>query len=398
MRTTPLFDADNHYYEPRDVFSRHFEPKLRDKMIRIETAPDGTEVISAKDRRFNFLDDMHFNFSTAPRPGSLREFLKSIKDENVTDSTVWEAIRKEAVDRHARIDFMDAHGIDGCFLFPTLGVCLEPLLKDDPEALQANYRAFNRWLDDDWGFARDGRIYSPPMFSLTDLSAAVTELDWALKRGARMIGMLPGPVQMRSPADPMFDEFWRRADEAHITLVLHIGESGYNQMFSTYWGENPWPSAHKQSALQWTLFYGDRPIMDTIAALIYHNFFGRYPNIKVLSVENGCQWVPYLLNAMDKMKGMGRNGPWPGGPIKGKPSEIFKQHIYVNPYHEEDHALLAKQIGVGHVVFGSDYPHAEGMEQPREFINDLGNHMGRAELQMIVHDNARNLVEGDRGH
>jgi len=392
MNAIPLFDADNHYYEPRDVFSRHFEPKLRDKMIRIDTAADGTDVITAGHQRFNFLDDIKFNFDSAPRPGSLREFLKSIKEDNVRDSTVWEKIRKEAVDRGARLEFMDAHGIEACFLFPTLGVCLEPLLKGDPEALQANYRAFNRWLDDDWGFARDSRIYTPPMISLTDIDDAIAELEWALKRGARMIAMLPGPVQMRSPADPVFDGFWQRANEAGVTLAFHIGESGYNQMFSAYWGENPWPSAHRQSAFQWTVFYGDRPIMDTVAALIYHNFFGRYPNIKVLSVENGCQWVPYLLNAMDKMKGMGRNGPWPGGPITGKPSEIFKKHVYINPYHEEDHASLARLIGAGQVVFGSDYPHAEGMENPGEFVDELRDQIAEEELQMIVHDNARSLV------
>ena len=392
MSKLSIIDADNHYYEARDVFARHFEPKLKDKMIRIESLPDGSDVISANGRRFNFLDDIQFNFNTAPKPGSLREFLMSLKADKVTESTIWEPIRKETVDRDARIAFMDAHGIETCFLFPTLGVCLEPLFRDDSEGLQANYRAFNRWLDDDWGFARDGRILAPPLISLTDLDAAIRELEWALSRGTRMIAMLPGPAAGRSPADPIFDPFWQRANEAKLTLVYHIGESGYNQMFSTYWGEEPWPSAHHQSAFQWTLFYGDRPIMDTMAILIYHNFFGRYPNIKVLSVENGCQWVPYLLNAMDKMKGMGRNGPWPGGRISGKPSEIFKQHVFVNPYHEEDHAALAKLIGTSQVVFGSDYPHAEGMERPEEMVAHLSAELPEADVRMIMHDNARRLM------
>ena len=392
MPDIEIFDADNHYYEARDVFSRHMEPKLRDKQVDIHTAADGQEVITACGRRFNFLDDIRFNFDTAPRPGSLREFLKAIKEDNVKDSTVWEPIRREAVDRAARIRFMDERRIDACFLFPTLGVCLEPMLKDDPQALQANYRAFNRWLDDDWGFARDGRIYAPPMISLTDLDAAVAELEWAIGRGARMIAMLPGPVAGRAPSDPCFDRFWSRANEAKLTLAFHIGESGYNQMFSTYWGENPWPSAHQQSAFQWTLFYGDRPIMDTIAALIYHNFFGRFPNIKVLSVENGSGWAPYLISAMDKMKGMGRNGPWPGGRVTERPSAIFRRHIFVNPFHEEDHVALSALIGPSQVVFGSDYPHAEGLEAPESFLAEIEDRMPQDEVRMIMGDNARRLV------
>ena len=81
-----------------------------------------------------------------------------------------------------------------------------------------------------------------------------------------------------------------------------------------------------------------------------------------MSVENGAIWVPYLLKAMDNMKGMGRNGPWPGGYVEGKPSEIFKRHVYVSPHHYgEDIAGLVELIGVERALFGSDFPHAEGM-------------------------------------
>ena len=90
-------------------------------------------------------------------------------------------------------------------------------------------------------------------------------------------------------------------------------------MMAPFWGEEPNPSSHQQSAFQWTCFYGDRPIMDTIAALVLHNLFGRFPNIRCLSVENGSLWVPYLLKVMDKMNGMGRNGPWLGGRVTERP-------------------------------------------------------------------------------
>ena len=89
----------------------------------------------------------------------------------------------------------------------------------------------------------------------------------------------------------------------------------------------------------------------------------------MLSVENGSLWVPYLLKAMDKMKGMGRNGPWLGGYVEGRPSEIFKQHVYVSPYHEEDIVALAELIGDDRILFGSDFPHPEGLAEPAEFAD-----------------------------
>jgi predicted TIM-barrel fold metal-dependent hydrolase len=161
---------------------------------------------------------------------------------------------------------------------------------------------------------------------------------------------------------------------------------------SVYWGEEANPASHHQSAFQWVCMYGDRPIMDTIVALIMGNFFGRYPDIKVLSVENGSLWVPYLLKAMDKMKGMGRNGPWIGGRVHGRASEIFKQHVWVNPYHEEDHKALANLIGVEHVVFGSDYPHAECVPHPEEFIAGIQAQFPEPEVRKLMRDNARHLL------
>jgi predicted TIM-barrel fold metal-dependent hydrolase len=139
------------------------------------------------------------------------------------------------------------------------------------------------------------------------------------------------------------------------------------------------------------MFYGDRPVMDTIAALILHNLFGRFPNVRVLSVENGSLWVPYLLKQLDKMKGMGRKGPWLGGFVHGRPSEIFKRHVFVSPYHEEDVIALAKLIGASQVVFGSDFPHAEGLERPLDFSDALAG-LADHDVRRIMRDNARALV------
>ena len=72
------------------------------------------------------------------------------------------------------------------------------------------------------------------------------------------------------------------------------------------------------------------------------------------------------------MKGMGRNGPWPGGYVKGRPSDIFKEKVFVSPYHEEDIVALARTIGASQVLFGSDYPHPEGLAEPLSFRDALG--------------------------
>jgi predicted TIM-barrel fold metal-dependent hydrolase len=383
-----LFDADNHYYETRDCFTRHIEPKLRARAVRVETRADGRDEIRVGDRPFTFL--ANWSFERVARPGALREMLR--RKEYADDGrAVQEAVQPAYRDREARLALMDAQGVEAAFLFPTLAVCVEHFMKDDPEQLYANFHAFNRWLDEDWGFAGKGRIYGAPLLSLRDVSRACAELDFVLARGAKLVALRPGPAFGRSPADPHFDPFWARLDEARGPVAFHIAESGYNEMISVHWGEEANPSSHRQSAFQWTCMYGDRPIMDTLAALVFGNLFGRFPHVRVLSVENGSLFVPYLMKVMDKMGGMGLGGPWPGGRIREKPSQILRRHVLVSPYHEEDVVELARQIGPSQVIFGSDFPHAEGLAEPAEFARQIAS-LPEAEQRMILRENAAGLV------
>lgn len=386
-----LFDADNHYYEPHDCFTRYLAPQHRDKRIELREVEPGQRRLFIGERPFTFLAGEGFAGEKVAKAGALRELLRSMKTGVSDEGATQEAMRPAYQDREARLALMDAQGVESIFLFPTLGVCVEHFMKDDVELMYENVHAFNRWLNEDWGFNYRDRIYAPPLLSLLDLDRAVAELEWVLAEGARIVSLRPGPAFGRSPADPHFDPFWARLDEAKVPVAFHIAESGYNEMMSVHWGEEANPSSHRQSALQWSCFYGDRVIIDTVAALILHNLFGRFPNVNVVSVENGSLWVSYAMKVMDKMKGMGRNGPWPGGYVRGRPSDVLKQHVFVSPYHEEDIQALVAALGASQVLFGSDFPHPEGLARPAEFAEALHD-LTADELRMVMRDNAYGLV------
>ncbi|MDZ7791677.1 MAG: amidohydrolase family protein [Xanthomonadales bacterium] len=125
--------------------------------------------------------------------------------------------------------------------------------------------------------------------------------------------------------------------------------------------------------------------------MILHNLFGRFPRLRVMSLENGSLWVPYLLAAMDKMKGMGRNSPWLGGRVDGKPSDIFREHVWVFPFHEEDIDPLVELIGADRVLFGSDYPHPEGLADPADFL-DVVSGLDPGAQTRIMRDNLLDLL------
>ena len=88
---------------------------------------------------------------------------------------------------------------------------------------------------------------------------------------------------------------------------------------------------------------------------------------------------------------MGRNGPWPGGRLTRRPSEIFREHVYVAPFPEDDVPALIELLGKERVLGGSDFPHPEGMSQPEDFFGLVQGES--AEVQrLVMRDNARRLL------
>jgi len=381
-------DADNHYYETRDAFTRHIEKRFATRSLCVVNDAEGNDVMLLDERPYTFSDP---KFDRTNPPGSLTTIVRDPSKREYATTFSKENMLPAYQNRDARLTLMDEQGIEAAILLPSLAVCIEHPIRHDAELSAAVLRAFNRWLEDDWGYAYQNRIFAVPLLSLLDVDEAVRELERVLDAGARLIHLKCGPVEGRSPADPHFDAFWARVNEARVPVVFHIGDAGYNELFGTAWGEDPNVSVRRQSAFQWAFMHSDRPIMETLGALTYHNLFGRFPDIKVVSIENGSDWVDYLLRHLDKKKGMGRQGPWPGGYFQGRAGEILGQHLYLTPYPEDDVGALVERIGADHVLFGSDYPHPEGLAEPNSF-SQLLDGADDATVRRVMHDNTAELL------
>jgi hypothetical protein len=235
----PAFDADNHYYEAEDAFTRHMDPRLARRAMQWAVV-NGRKMLLVGGKLNRFIPNP--TFDPVAKPGCLDEYFRGRNPEGKSLRDVFgelEPIRPAYRERDARLALMDEQGLGACFLFPTLGVGMEESLRHDPEALVAAFRAFNRWLDEDWGFAYRERLFAAPYLTLVDVDAAVAELEWALSRDARCVVMRPAPVvtpsSSLSPADARFDPFWARVNEAGITVAYHSGDAGYRR-FSEAWG------------------------------------------------------------------------------------------------------------------------------------------------------------------
>ena len=380
------FDADNHYYEAEDAFTRHIDPKLRRRAMQWgELNGRKTLLVAGKVNRFI----PNPTFDPVAKPGCLDEYFRGRNPEGKSIREVFgelEPIDPAYRNRDARIALMDSQGLEAMFMFPTLGVGMEESLVGDPEALCAAFSAFNRWLHEDWGFAYQERLYAAPYITLVDVDHAVRELEWALAHDARVVVMRAGPVDTpaggHSPADPRFDPFWARVAEAGITAAYHSGDAGYERFFEA-WGLGGDFQAFDFNPLR--LCMSPAPIMDTMAALVCGGLFDRHPRLRIATIETGSSWVGPLLSRLKKAFGQ---MPFA---FQQDPVEAFRQHVWVSPYYEDDLPKLRDLIGADHVLFGSDFPHAEGLAEPTEFVNDLDGYSA-AETRMVMRDNGLSLI------
>jgi len=379
------FDCDNHYYEAEDAFIRHLDPAMRKRAMQWGVI-DGRKRLLVGGKINRFIPNP--TWDPVSKPGALDEYFRGRNPRGADTPELFGELdrladRPEYQDRDARLALMDTQGMEGAIFLPTLGVGMEQSLRDDVPAMLAAFRAFNRWMDDDWGFAYRERIFAAPYISLADAGWAVEELAYALEHDARFVVMVGGPVVVRgvgtSPADPRYDAFWQLANDAGITVCYHGGDSPYSRLLEA-WGDVAEMQSFRQNPFR-ALLSADA-IQDTMANLLAHRLFERFPNLRVASIETGSDWVFHLFDKLKKSYGQTPHA------YPEDPRETFKRHVWVSPFYEDELGQLRTLLGADHILMGSDYPHAEGLADPATYIKDLRNFAYPDEdCRLVMRDN-----------
>jgi len=379
------FDCDNHYYESEDAFTRHVPEEMRARVVQwAEVNGRKYHVVGGK------LSKAVTNPTWDPiaKPGALHKYFRGNPEgknpmEYLKDR---EPLPAAYIDRDARLKVIESQNLESIWLFPTLGVLYEELLKDDTPAVVALMRGFNRWIEENWGFDYKGKIFASPYISLVDLDQAVSELEWCLEKGARTIVMRPAPIWTEggqlSPGDPVFDPFWSRVNEAGITTVIHAGDSGYS---SQGYAEDSFGSnmtgRYRPSIKAFSI---ERAAHDWLITMSMERMYTRFPNLRIASVENGADYLDMLFR---KLKQQAMKSPsW----FDEDPVELFRQHVWMNPFWEDNVYEVIELMGPDHVIFGSDWPHIEGMPTPLDYLEEVED-LNDDDLQLVMRDNTRYL-------
>lgn len=382
----PMFDADNHLYETEESLTRYLPKEYAGAIQYVQVK--GRTKIAIRGQISDYIPNP--TFDVVARPGAMEEYFKVGNPEGRSRREIFgEPMRSIAAYREPgpRLELLDELGVDRTLMFPTLASLVEERMRDDPELIHVVVHALNQWLHEVWSFNYRDRIFTTPVISLPFVDRAIAELEWCLERGAKAILVRPAPVPgLRGPrsfALPEFDPFWKRVEDAGVLVAMHSSDSGYARYTSEWEGATSEMLPFKENTFRQMSEW--RPVEDAVASWVCHGALFRFPKLKVAVIENGSSWLePLLHNLADVYKKMPNE-------FLGDPVAEVKNRIHISPFYEEDLGHLVDLVGVERVLFGSDYPHPEGLANPATYLDALKG-LNEADKAKIMGGNLARLM------
>jgi predicted TIM-barrel fold metal-dependent hydrolase len=378
------FDADNHLYENRDALTK-FLPAEYEGVVRYVDI-DGRTKLAIRDRISDYIPNPTFGKVAAPGASGM-DPTKGGSGFGTGEGTAGLHQRKLVVmpgidaffDPEPRLALMKEMGIDRTLLWPTLASALEERVADAPDVAIAVIHALNQWMHEHWSYVYSDAIYATPIISLAlGADRAIEELEYIYERGAKIFLIRVAPVPTwqgrKSFALPEFDSFWKRVQELDIVVGMHSGDPGYHRYLNEWEGLGDQEmsiakNARRANPAFVTLSSQKDSLVDAMASIIGHGLATRFPKLRFMPVEFASSWIrPFyqrLQRAAERQSVL----------FDENPVDVFNRNVWIHIFHEPDpQGIIDLGIPVDHLMFGSDFPHPEGMSDPlaySEVVQDL---------------------------
>jgi predicted TIM-barrel fold metal-dependent hydrolase len=342
-----IVDADSHWSEPADLFTKRAPAEYRDRVPHVEEV-DG-------ERSWVFDGNVIGRFSAAGVIG--RDGRKEQAEKALFEWTIDE-VHVGAYDPKVRLGVLDECGIDAQIIFPsTIGLGGQDLGMVDDEVLKrVCVEIYNDGMAEIQAESGN-RLLPLPLMPAWDVDACVAEAKRVAAMGARGVNMTSDPQDLGAPdlANRAWDPLWETCSELQLPVHFHIGASVTGMEF---YGKYPWESHGPNTKLAiggTLLFIGNARV---VTNLILSGMFDRHPDLQMVSVESGIGWIPFILETLDYE--MGENAPEELAKLRKPPSEYFRTNLYATFWFENNRNKLPDLIdavGEDRILFETDFPH-----------------------------------------
>jgi predicted TIM-barrel fold metal-dependent hydrolase len=377
-----VVDADSHWSEPADLFTSRAPAEVRDRVPRVEEV-DGQLV---------WMFDGHQvgRFSAAGvigRDGKKESAHKALMQWSHDE------VHVGAYDPKVRLGVLDECGIDAQIIFPsTIGLGGQDLgLVEDEALCRLAVEIYNDGMAEIQADSGN-RLLPLPLMPAWSVEACVAEAKRVAALGARGLNMTSDPQDLGAPdlANHAWDPLWEACTELQLPVHFHIGASVTGM---TFYGKYPWDSHPDNTKLAiggTLLFIGNARV---VTNLILSGMFDRHPDLKMVSVESGVGWVPFILETLDYE--MAENAPQELARLKKMPSEYFRSNLYATFWFENNRNKLPELIeavGEDNILFETDFPHPTCMyPSPLDTVAEKMTTLPPETRRKIMGENARKL-------
>jgi predicted TIM-barrel fold metal-dependent hydrolase len=331
-----LISVDDHVLERPDVWtSRLSSDRWGERIPHLQAGHDGVETWMVDGQPLD-LDGL------APVGALLPDRAQRV--------TRWSEVPQAAYEPAARLQAMDADGIEASVLYPTVaGIAGETFGRiTDGELELACVQAYNDWLIDEWA-AASPRFIPQCIVPIWPPEATVSEIRRAVGRGHRGVVFPSVPMELREVPhvnEPDYDPVWSICEELGVPLCLHAGASQAIQV--------PVPAGFSTArAAAFQSVTRQASSISILVHLLISRILMRHPSLKVVFSESSLSWGAYQVEFADqqfKEDGLMLEG------YDLKPSEMFQRQCYFTGWYGRAGIETRDIIGIENIMWGTNFP------------------------------------------
>jgi predicted TIM-barrel fold metal-dependent hydrolase len=355
---------------PPDLFTANATPGLKDRMPYVVEGPEGPYWTTKTVPSLGFACAVG-SVGNKVVPGQNRRV------DIMAATGLYEDGRKgirRPTDPDRRVQDMDRDGVQAEVIFGILGAATR--LRDH-EAATEMFRIYNDWLVD---FCRHYPERSIGLACLPygDIDGAVKEVDRVARLGLR--GMeLSCSWDMEPMWHPVWEPLWQAVNEVGLPLHFHTFPSLPRDKMDQQKGLT------RRAAFFTSVAGFQMNLINIVAAVIGSAVLERYPNLRLSFGESGIGWLPYALDRMDfewedRFRDLG---------LRMKPSDYWRRQCKATFQFDRIGTKLIDDIGVETLMWGSDYPHPDGVwPESSKYIAEQFGHLPPDVVHKITCENA----------
>ncbi|OGA25051.1 MAG: hypothetical protein A3I02_11365 [Betaproteobacteria bacterium RIFCSPLOWO2_02_FULL_67_26] len=390
-----VISADCHVdlcWLPPELFTENASSVLRERMPYVADGPDGRRWTTKRGASLGLVNGMGSG-GRQYIPGRIH------RSDRMASTGLYEdgkrGIRR-LTDPDLRVKDQDRDGVQAEVLYGVLGATSR---LNDAEAAVEVLRIYNEWLA---GFCstHPGRFAGLASIPNHPIEAAIAEVERVARRGALRGLDIANSPDLKPLWDPYWNPLWEVINATGLPLHFHT-VSGYvpdhirkiqliggdpTRASLPGMPEVDLPVARAAFATNITAFQLN--MSNILTSMIYSGVLERCPRINLVLGEAGIGWIPYVLWRMDaewedQFKDLSLTMP---------PSGYWKRQCRATYQSDPVGIKLLDELGAGNVMWGSDFPHPDGIwPDSQEYIARELGHLPAATRRKIVCENAAKL-------